>query len=481
MDFKLVFTFSWLATGVSIILGAITIWLSSVRSARKASKITPILAIRNSGDIKIKAKKLKTPKIISKMFGIGGEISYKNLKRNKKKYRTISISIIVVVAVFIAISYFSSLIVGSVKKEFNMQDYNIEVYLNYDDTENDVKKILNLENIDKISILNYKYMSIKNLKYTEEYWDYIKGFYASEEEALESRNDGQLCILAEETYREYIKELGLKYDDVKDKVIIYNRSSIDFRTEDNKTKVKKVDTYDYKVGDNIKYILSDSTDNKEKSIEVAEITDKCPFGLYDGYAAFIVSDSIISSLNAEHLYTNIYIDSSNANKLQDDIEKVVHDKEFSINNNEENVRMMRNLFLLIAIFVYGFIIVISLIGVTNIFNTITTSMELRRQEFASLRSIGMTDKEFSRMIRLESVFLGFRSLIIGIPIGIGLSYLIYHFFINSLEEIVTYKLPILPIIIAVIAVFLLITVIMKYSLGKIKKQNIIETIRNENI
>ncbi len=58
---------------------------------------------------------------------------------------------------------------------------------------------------------------------------------------------------------------------------------------------------------------------------------------------------------------------------------------------------MNNLFTLIAIFLYGFIIVISLIGITNIFNTITTNMELRKQEFAMLKSIGMTSKELSLM------------------------------------------------------------------------------------
>ena len=86
---------------------------------------------------------------------------------------------------------------------------------------------------------------------------------------------------------------------------------------------------------------------------------------------------------------------------------------------------MNNLFTLIAIFLYGFIIVISLIGITNIFNTITTNMELRKQEFAMLKSIGMTSKEFKRMIRLESLFMGIKSLLFGILIGIILSYLIY--------------------------------------------------------
>ena len=96
-----------------------------------------------------------------------------------------------------------------------------------------------------------------------------------------------------------------------------------------------------------------------------------------------------------------------------------------------------------------------------------------------LKSIGMTKKEFDRMIRLESIFYGFKSLIIGIPLGILGSYFVYKAFSEGME--MSYRLPIMAIIIAIIFVFLIIGLIMKYSLSRINKQNIIETIRNENI
>ena len=126
----------------------------------------------------------------------------------------------------------------------------------------------------------------------------------------------------------------------------------------------------------------------------------------------------------------VYIDGKdifkfNDDKLQDELDSYLNGESYNIDNKEENVRIMNNLFTLIAIFLYGFIIVISLIGITNIFNTITTNMELRKQEFAVLKSIGMTSKEFKRMIRLESLFMGIKSLLFGILIGIILSYLIY--------------------------------------------------------
>ena len=141
--------------------------------------------------------------------------------------------------------------------------------------------------------------------------------------------------------------------------------------------------------------------------------------------------------------------------------------------------MMNNLYTLVAIFLYGFIIVISLIGITNIFNTITTNMNLRKQEFAMLKSIGMTKKEFRKMINLDGVFIGAKSLLFGVTSGIGISYLIYRLMLESSN--LPFKLPILAIIISIVVVHLLITALMKYSMNKINKENTIETIRNENI
>ena len=135
--------------------------------------------------------------------------------------------------------------------------------------------------------------------------------------------------------------------------------------------------------------------------------------------------------------------------------------------------------LIISIFLYGFIAVISVIGITNIFNTITTNMALRNREFAILKSIGMTNKEFRRMINYESFIYGLKALIFGIPVGILLSYLIYN--ITGIVYSTDYYLPTNAIIISIVFVFVIIFITMQYSARKTKNQNIIETIRKENI
>ena len=176
--------------------------------------------------------------------------------------------------------------------------------------------------------------------------------------------------------------------------------------------------------------------------------------------------------------------SNDADKLDAEVEQYKKDNNLTDSNLnsfnlEESVRAENAVVLVISIFLYGFIGVITLIGITNIFNTITTNMNLRKKEFAMLKSIGMTKKEFNRMIRLESIFYGVKSLVIGIPIGLMLSYGMYNVFKNSME--MDYVLPYKAIAVAVIFVAVVIGIIMKYSMSKINKQNIIETIRNDNI
>ena len=106
-------------------------------------------------------------------------------------------------------------------------------------------------------------------------------------------------------------------------------------------------------------------------------------------------------------------------------------------------------------------------------------MELRKREFATLKSIGMTKKEFNRMILLESIFYSLKSLFFGIALGIAGSYLVYTVFKSNMDF--GYLFPLKPIIISIVFIIALVYLIMKYSLDKTNKQNIIETIRKENI
>ena len=472
---KLEFAFSIIAVLVAIILGIVTIYFSAFRSAKRASKVSPIDSIRNSANIKINPKKIKSPKFIKKVFGMGGEISFKNLKRNKKKYRTTVISIVVSVFVFIALSGFMGLAFQEVENEIKVSDFNISLSAKINDKDDYNKFIgtVKLDGIEDYTILRGSELSFVGTHYSKEYLNFLNIKQREQDEEYIS-----IFAIGEEQYKKYIKSLGLNYNDIKDKAILLDKEYV-VRYDDNNKKVTKyIDIYDFQKGDIVDSTITST--NKKVNIEIGVVTEKMPFGLKNRTARYIiVSDEMFDNI-AESKGLDIYYKSSNANKLQDDIDNYLKGEEYySINNKEENVKQMSNLFTLIGIFLYGFIIVISLIGITNIFNTITTNMELRKQEFAMLKSVGMTTKEFNRMIRLESIFMGVKSLFFGIPIGIVLSYLIYHFL--SEESGIPYKPPVVAIIISIVVVFILISLIMKYSMSKINKQNTIETIRNENI
>ena len=289
-----------------------------------------------------------------------------------------------------------------------------------------------------------------------------------------------MLALGDEEYQRYISDLGLNYNDAKDKIIWIDDFERYIYNEDGSYKKYIGEIYNYNRGDEITFDIFG--DNAQTATDVtmpiiAQTTQK-PMGLETtSYTegTMIVSDEFIDRFN--WIYGTLYVNAEDVSELEKDI-KANYQNISTINIQEEADRQ-NSLILILAIFLYGFIIVISLIGVTNIFNTITSNMNLRSKEFANLKSIGMTKKEFNRMIRLESIFYGVKSIIIGLPLGVLGSYLLYLAFREGI--LMEYTFPVMPTAVAVIVVFLLIGGIMKYSLNKINKQNIIETIRKDNI
>ena len=395
------------------------------------------------------------------------------MKRNKKKYRTTIISLIVSVSVFIALSSFMDMAFKEVRNELKLADFNMSLTVTESsDIHEKILSTTHLDNITNFSVVKNLPATYTDRKMSKEYNE----FWGITEDI---QNDGYVTIfsLGIEQYKKYLKELNLDYNLVHDKAILIDYASLSkYSDKQNKVITKFIKLTDFKKGDIIKG--KTTRYQNEYEFEIAYVTDIKPFsiGSYNSEIILIISDEEFEKIeNVEDV--SVYYKSTNASKLQDEIETILDGENYELYNREENARMMNNLYTLVGIFLYGFITVISLIGITNIFNTITTSMELRRQEFAMLKSIGMTKSEFNRMVRLESLFIGLKSLIIGIPLGIILSIIIYKAFNAS----TIYKLPINSIIISIIIVMLLIFMIMKYSINKINKQNTIETIRNENI
>lgn len=487
--FSFVFKTSLTAIIISVLLCGVTIYLSAKKSAKKASKVSPIDAIRNSQEIKIKNRRsLKSPKLIKKVFGIGGDISYKNLKRNKKKYRATVISIVVSVSVFIAMSSFFTYAFKANDMYYVKRDYNITVrpinYSSYEEIDlNKIDEIISQSSVKEYSTINNIYVNVERAELEKHYSEKYKEIYLeTDEESASTVEEMAIAVISEEEYKRFVKEIGIKYEDAKDKAILLDDMKEYVIDENGKGKYELLRIYDYQKGDTIEFEFINDGEATKGEIEIITATDKKPMGLEGTYyyaGQIIVSEEWFNNYQ-EYSENNlrVYINSKDTKELATFVEDNFPN-EFHVYDYEEEVRQQNAMWLVIAIFIYGFITVISLIGVTSIFNTITTNMNLRSKEFANLKSIGMTKKEFNRMIRLESIFYCGKSLFYGILLGTGLSYLIYIAFAEGVE--MGFIFPTSGVILAIIAVAILITVIMQYSLKKINKQNIIETIRKDNI
>ena len=528
LNFALSFHTSLPALILAVILSIATIYFSATGSARRAARVTPLEAIRNTKEIKIKSAKLKTPAIIGRIWGIGGVISYKNIKRNNKKYRTTVTSIVICSVTFIVISYFMSMAFSVVGMSYASTDYNIGINMS-------CKKDLDIEKLSELlsGIEGAKdylvgagyYFDVDKPEYTKKYGEYCGQLYDDSEDVSQ---EFLITVLNDKSYDKYASDAGIKNADTG--AILVNKCTFDVYNEKSSKYVKEeMELYKYKAGDTIRcgynvyedavdddnavegdtesstednsgYVDEETINNgvrKTVDVTIAGVTDKVPIG-YKGYGNTTLlfmnqkgfeslwADGKSNELKPGHASYSAYVVAENADEYQDTFEKETEENpeysqiSFYVSNMDKQMRDEKSLFTLFGVFAYGLIVVIALIGITNIINTLSTGMELRSREFATLRSIGMTDKQFAGMVRLESVFISVKALVIGVPLGILISYLLCVM-MNRMDDAIIYEPPYKAIILCIVVVIMLIYAIMKLSMTKLRHNNIIETIKNENL
>ena len=475
-NLSFIYSINPLAIVCTIVISLITIYLSCLIPAIRASKISPIESIRGNKDIKTKAKKLRTSRLTKKIFGIGGVIASKNLKRSKKKYRTTVISLVVSIFIFISLS--SILNLGTKVSGLYYKDFKFKMYVD-NGTKEIYEELAKLDNIKEYSYYYHTSLDFDNMKYASEFGKETMRYVGNSMISLTAYNN--------EYFKKYIKELGLNPEDYKT-VALLQDDAIRYNDDGSKT-IDRL--YKIKPNDKIEVGRADKTYN----ITISKCTadDSKPMGqeaTYYNNGVIIVSEDFVKEvlgedINDSSLYSigSLLINSSNSQELENTLNDLIKTNTkytgLTVFNYDNYVDQQRRMVLVVKIFLYGFISVITLIGVTNIFNTITTNMILRSKEFAMLKSIGMSKKEFNKMIRLESIMYGAKSLLIGIPLGILGSYGVYKAFAQGVD--VGYMIPYPAIIISIVFVFIIVGITMQYSLNKINKQNIIETIRKDNI
>ena len=523
LNFALSFHTSLPALILAVILSIATIYFSATGSARRAAKVTPLEAIRNTKEIKIKSAKLKTPAIIGRIWGIGGVISYKNIKRNNKKYRTTVTSIVICSVTFIVISYFMSMAFSVVGMSYASTDYNIGINMSYKkdiDIEKLSKLVSGIEGVDDYLVGAGYDFDVDKPEYTKEYGEYCGQLYDDSEDVSQ---EFLITVLDDKSYDKYASDAGIK--NANTGAILVNKGTFDVYIEKSSKYVKEeMELYKYKAGDTIEcgYNVYDDAPSDDNAVEgdtesstednnngirktvdvtIAGVTDKVPIG-YEGYSnntlytLLFMNQKGFESLWADGKSGNelkpgyatysAYVVAENADDYQDTFEKETEGNpeysqiSFYVSNRDKQMREDKSLFTLLGVFAYGLIVVIALIGITNIINTLSTGMELRSREFATLRSIGMTDKQFAGMVRLESVFISVKALVIGVPLGVLISYLLCVI-MNRMDDAIMYEPPYKAIILCIVVVIMLIYAIMKLSMTKLRHNNIIETIKNENL
>ena len=121
----------------------------------------------------------------------------------------------------------------------------------------------------------------------------------------------------------------------------------------------------------------------------------------------------------------------------------------------------------------------ALITTANVFNTISTNVQLRRREFAMLKSVGMTKRGFNKMINFECIFYGLKALVIGLPISLAVTVLIHMALSSGVD--MAFMVPWESIFIAVAGVFLIVFITMLYAMSRVRRENIIDALKNENL
>ena len=497
---------------IPIIFMIIVLVISAHLPAKRASKISPIEAIRLNDDIKIKSKKLKTSKIITKIFGVEGDLALKSMKRNKKKYRITIVSLFISIVLFISFSSFITYIIGGARISMNIIDYDMNITGNADKTDSE-KLYTEIKNITGITntIMYNATSSTIDIKlsgfYTNEYKKALKEYNEAYQIIEEDRDTVLMLKLDPENYQRIKNDLNIK----EDKVILVNSYNLSYYLNNNKksltgTKFKNISNmkfnsvlevyHEEEVVKTNMFHFSDLIELKEIPLSIEEFVSP-------SYSAvLIVPESIFDSINnkMEETLSSIsdvftryndfttryndftitfnYEDTEEVIKLIDEYKPL--DKYLYSFDVKEEEQMLNNMLIVINILVYGFITLVTLIGVTSVFNTINTSMALRKKEFAILRSTGLSPKGFNKILRFETLIFGFKSLLYALPVSFGIIYLI-HLSMSELVGFGNFMIPWKSVFLAIVGVFIIVAITMLYATKKIKHENILDAIREENI
>lgn len=477
---------------VSAVIVLFTIFVSAVFPAIKSAKTSPLECIKNSSNLKL--GKVKNSKLIKLLFKTEGVIAYKNLRRNKKKFRITLFSLIISVVIFISFSGFLTLFEKANEINTGKMTHDIRLWKSGIKEKNNIIEDLNKINGIKKTIVAMTYgvgINVNENNINKKYKKIIDNFYTKKSKNNEvvydfdmEKNNGFQFIADKD-----IKTIKLK-DGSFDKETAIKENGIILRDKSYYREAGKayyVSLTNYKVGDTIDVYTMHRDENDKKIIEpiklkVLATTEDLPIGMKDyNYMGidFITYNEVGTKLGYEINDSNIYIYSDkkeNTRKAVNDIGKKysynVYDEVEESLKTEQSIKIIKT-------FVYGFIFIISLVSIINIVNTISTNINLRKREFAIIKSIGTTPSGFNRIIYFESLLYGVLALVYGVPIAIAIDIIMN----KTIGDVVEFGmiLPWKAVLVCVLGTFAVTFIASYIPMKKLNKESIIENIRQESI
>ena len=516
---------------IAVAIALLTVLISAIVPSKRATKVSAIEAIRQSKDINAKIKKVRTSKLIYKIFGLPGMLANKYYKRSRKKYRATVLSLFMSVVLFVSAAAFTNALTESVSDSFGSVGYDILIY-GYENefikttTDDLLNELKNDKGVNQVAYTQGSsfFVALPSDEVSKDFLDY---YTKAEHLAVSQVKDvgvyTNFKFVDDEAYRELLRTYKLNEDEyfnpnapkavaVDGRVIFdsvlgkYTNYNV-LKSEDADITItiqREFEGYylDREIVDedgNFLYVfenmknpgdsmtLTKEEAYEEKSAKIGKIIYDAPFYLdVNSRLALIYPISLRDSvLSAEILLDsgyNYYITTDTHVETMSAVDETLSDlglTKLRVHDIAAQEEENRNIVTIIQVFAYGFIVLISLIAAANVFNTISTNIALRRREFAMLKSVGMTAKGFNRMMNFECILYGTRALLFGLPVSVGISYLIHLAVSEGYQK--DFTLPWVALGIAVLSVFLVVFVTMMYSMSKIKKDNPIDALKNENL
>jgi len=484
---------------VAAAVSMVTILISAYIPARKAA-YTPVMeSIRQTNEVKVESKAVKTSKLAQRIYGLEGTLALKNFKRNKKCYRSIVLSLGLSVVLFVSASAFVTDMKQAAERSVAITTYDIG-FATQDMNDSEMLLIYDkLKTSDGVYESSYQALmtyscAAKASDLSDDYWENA-GSHAPDK-TVNLPMDIQ--FLDDSTYLNIINCLGLPAEDYtgpNEKLIAVAKM------EGYSNRVEEVDQIsDLFTRSSLNFTIAPETNGEPQmepgrnvSMTFVEIVppDTLPIPGNSGsenplFFRVIAPYSLKEKFETPHTQVAIKgltFRSKNPTQSTAEMETIIQGAGITADYNLYNMYKMldesRNYIFIANVFAYTFIIMISLIAVANVFNTISTNIKLRRRELAMLRSVGMSDRDFQKMMNFECAFYGMRALLFGLPIAAISSWLIYKGMLLGGTDNIDFVFPWGSMAISVFSVLFVVFVTMLYAISKIKKENIIDALRDD--